>query len=150
MADFEVLYFQNHGGTFNGCLETLGISIESFLKGRVRDSIPRPVIFDHRTSVGKCFEYLMKRRKPFFVVGEDGNEKREIFEREQALFTQEANDLIEAWLDTRNFHVHTESLYSMMTTFSDISIPIGMQHLLVFNPGLANPERQKLRIDEKV
>jgi hypothetical protein len=148
MDEFEVLYLKNHGGTFNGCLETLGISIESYLKGLVRDRIPLPIIFDQRTSVGKCFEFLMGRRKPFYVIGANGQETRQKYGPFPPLFTQEANDLIEDWLETRNFHVHEASLYSMMARFKNIAIPIGPNHVLIFNPGLEGQPQRKLRIDE--
>ena len=147
MADFEVLYIQNHGGTFNGCLETLGISIESFLKTRVRDALQAPVVFDYRTSVGKCFEFLMGRRKPFYLLDNTGQETKEIRQLQQALFTDEANDLIEAWLDARNVHTHEGPLYPMMASFKNILIPSGDNHVLIFNPG--NPPQHILRIDER-
>jgi len=68
MQTFAVLYQENHGGTFNGVLETIHLSLEEFLKDKLRELIPN-VVLDHRTQAGYIVSFLRGQSKDFYVLG---------------------------------------------------------------------------------
>lgn len=131
MDEFHVLYDKNHGGTFNGCLETLHISLEEFLKDKVRELIPT-IQLDYRTSLGKCFRFLKGDNEKFFVKVA-GQERYDWFQH-PSIFTRDGERFIYDLLDERNRHVHVESSYPVLANFADIKIPMGTHYCLIFNP----------------
>ena len=68
MAKFEVLYAERHGGTFNGCLETLHLSLENFIKDKIREFVGPALDPDHRVPLGACFAFLCGQSKNFPII----------------------------------------------------------------------------------
>lgn len=68
VQEFSVLYKQNHGGTFNGVLETLNKSLEDWVNQRIRAVIPN-VILDFRTNMNTKIQFLRGEEMRFWVNG---------------------------------------------------------------------------------
>ena len=157
----------NHGGTFNGCLETIHRSLEDFVKEKVQQLIPA-VRLDHRTPLGKCLAFLQGNAKRFIVVcalnfshvdmilpGPDGTEHEERKDPPTGgIFTREGSNFMDDLIDERNTHTHVTSSYPMIAAFRLIKIAIGTTHVLVFNPTSTTPtliiEQDVVRLRDEI
>ena len=139
---FAVLVEQNHAGTFNGCLETIGKSLEQFVTGVLVEHYPT-VVLDHRTMLGKRFGVLRGNTEKL-IFFEHGKESPR-FVTIPSVFTEKAERLLYELIEARNFHVHTESLYPLVAEFTKIVIPVGQEYELIFNPTC---ERRELCFDD--
>ena len=148
METFDVLYDKNHGGTFNGCLETLYLSLERFIKELVLSEIPN-IVFDKPPypTTGKLFSYLKGSEEKFHVF-DNGRVRYNFFLRNGgSIFLRDAQQLLYNLIDSRNEHVHSVNQYSLFYEFQNIAIPIGSEYSLIFNPTQPN-HTSKMLIDE--
>ncbi len=67
LEQFSVLYLENHGGTFNGCLDSIHLSLEQFINLQVKQLVTT-AIFDYRTSMNVKFTFLRGQAKRLWVT----------------------------------------------------------------------------------
>lgn len=126
-----------NAGTFNGVMETIHTSMEKWIKEQVMKRIPG-VILDFRTSLRTCFEYLCGMEKQFYVRDSFGKEHLIYPNNSENIFTREGARFLDALICERNNHVHVAPVYDTIATFSNIRIPAGSSHVLIFNPRAKN------------
>ena len=105
MEEFQVFCDENYGGTFNGCPETLHLSLEQFIKTRVRTAIPN-VILDHRTPLVHCFSYLRGNDERFFYRNAAGEEKNKYIRLPASIFSHYGSQFLNDLIQDPNYQVH--------------------------------------------
>lgn len=67
-GEFAVIYEENHAGTFNGVLETVGRSLEDWVNRQITHYVPG-VVLDHRTNMHTKTSFLRGQDAYFMVQG---------------------------------------------------------------------------------
>jgi hypothetical protein len=128
LSQFDVLYDANYAGTFNGCLESIHQSLETYIKDLVKREDPT-IVLDHRTGLSRLLRYLNGNREKFHLT----NGQYE-WKKIPSVWTPSGYDLLYDLVESRNGHVHVKSSYDCFYKFHNITIPVGATYYIIFNP----------------
>eukprot|EP00039_Didymoeca_costata_P018884 m.335378 g.335378 ORF g.335378 m.335378 type:complete len:303 (-) comp17581_c0_seq1:175-1083(-) len=129
-SQLAVMYMNAHAGTFNGCMETLAVSLEQFLKDQVKVRFPN-VVIDHRTSLATLVNILSGATGKLYFQ----DRPTEYVYCDPRALSRPAEIFIRKYKDCRNDHFHlTDNKNDFIASFEAIHVPLGANHCLVFSP----------------